>query len=250
MSPSTLLAAVWVVSVRWLLVRFVAAEIGRVPVRAVAFVAISAACLKPLWGTELWVSLGALGVAAAVIDRALAGPRGHALRPFLNTALDLFLVPGLLLAWLLLAGPAAATPLSAWPASLRDPIVLKATTFLAALTLVTTGGTRLVRSLLDEIGKMPSPLDEASSRWDPKAGRLIGNLERILIFLLTIHGELEAVGYVLAAKSVARFKDLDEQGFAEYYLVGTLTSALVALAVGESLRQLWAHLDTILQVSA
>lgn len=63
-------------------------------------------------------------------------------------------------------------------------------------------------------------------RW----GRLIGNLERFIILTLTLHGQLAAVGFVLAAKSVARFEMVREH--AEYFLVGTLTSTGLALTVG------------------
>ena len=40
------------------------------------------------------------------------------------------------------------------------------------------------------------------------------------------------MGLVLAAKSVARFKRMDDQAFAEVYLVGTMTSVLVAIVCG------------------
>ena len=36
---------------------------------------------------------------------------------------------------------------------------------------------------------------------------------------------------MIAAKTIARFKQLDDRGFAEYYLLGTLAS--VAVAVGQ-----------------
>jgi len=41
-----------------------------------------------------------------------------------------------------------------------------------------------------------------------------------------------ALGFVIAAQSIARFKELDEKGFADYYLIGTLASVLVALIGG------------------
>ena len=36
---------------------------------------------------------------------------------------------------------------------------------------------------------------------------------------------------VIAAKSIARFKALEQRHFGEYYLIGTLTSLLVTIAV-------------------
>lgn len=63
-------------------------------------------------------------------------------------------------------------------------------------------------------------------------GRTIGALERVILLTLVLLGQWGALGLVLAAKSVARFKDLEKRNFAEYYLVGTLTSVLVAMTLG------------------
>lgn len=60
------------------------------------------------------------------------------------------------------------------------------------------------------------------------AGYWIGVLEREIIFFLGLAGEYSAIGFVLAAKSLARHKNFDEEGFAEKYLIGTLLSSLIA----------------------
>ncbi|MEE0910922.1 MAG: DUF3307 domain-containing protein, partial [Paludibacteraceae bacterium] len=41
------------------------------------------------------------------------------------------------------------------------------------------------------------------------AGGLIGNLERLLTMIFVIIGQFEAIGFVIAAKSILRFKDTD-----------------------------------------
>ncbi len=61
------------------------------------------------------------------------------------------------------------------------------------------------------------------------AGRMIGMLERSIVFILGLLGEYGAISFVLAAKSMARFKQLEERQFAEYYLIGTLSSFFLAL---------------------
>lgn len=62
------------------------------------------------------------------------------------------------------------------------------------------------------------------------AGSLIGFFERALSVLFLSFGQYSALGFVMAAKSLARFKLLSEdQSFAEYYLIGTLYSMLFAL---------------------
>lgn len=62
----------------------------------------------------------------------------------------------------------------------------------------------------------------------PAIGRVIGMLERTFAVTLILLGHWEALGLLVAAKSLARFKALDQREQAEYYLVGTLVSLLGA----------------------
>ncbi len=62
------------------------------------------------------------------------------------------------------------------------------------------------------------------------AGKCIGILERILIVILVILNQYAAVGLIFAAKSLTRYnKIITIPSFAEYYLVGTLLSLLIAI---------------------
>ncbi len=61
-------------------------------------------------------------------------------------------------------------------------------------------------------------------------------LERALVLSFLLFEAHAAAGFVVAAKSIARFKKLEQQPFAEYYLVGTLLSMVVALAGYVALR--------------
>lgn len=63
------------------------------------------------------------------------------------------------------------------------------------------------------------------------AGKVIGNLERVLILTLMLYGQYQLIGLVVAAKSIYRF-EAASRGQAEYYLIGTLTSLLIAVAAG------------------
>jgi len=65
-----------------------------------------------------------------------------------------------------------------------------------------------------------------------KLGATIGVLERLVVVALVLAGQASAIGLVIAAKTLARFKQLDDRRFAEYYLVGTLASVSVALVTG------------------
>lgn len=60
-------------------------------------------------------------------------------------------------------------------------------------------------------------------------GAIIGMLERVVILLLGALGLYGSIALVLTAKSLARFKQLEDQKFAEKYLVGTLISLIIAI---------------------
>ena len=64
-----------------------------------------------------------------------------------------------------------------------------------------------------------------------KAGRLIGNLERILTLILVLLSQYQAIGFLIAAKAILRFKDTSTAK-TEYVLIGTLLSFGVAIVVG------------------
>jgi len=73
-------------------------------------------------------------------------------------------------------------------------------------------------------------VDDGISVNNDNAGALIGSLERLLIALLLSVGQYAAIGLVLTAKSVARYNKIaEDKQFAEYYLLGTLTSTLYAI---------------------
>jgi hypothetical protein len=77
-------------------------------------------------------------------------------------------------------------------------------------------------------------------------GRLIGNLERLLLMIVVAAGSYAALGFLVAAKGLVRSKELEEREFAEYFLVGSLCSVLVALCAGLIMRyallSLWPEL--------
>lgn len=84
------------------------------------------------------------------------------------------------------------------------------------------------------------------SRWKPeegdkesaslsKAGSWIGVFERLFVFTFVTAGRWEAIGFLLAAKSVFRFgdlKDRKERKLTEYVLIGTLLSFGIAILAG------------------
>jgi len=73
--------------------------------------------------------------------------------------------------------------------------------------------------------------DKDSDGGLPRAGTLVGMLERAIVLTFGLLGEYGAISFVFAAKSMARFKQLENRSFAEYYLIGTLLSFFFALIV-------------------
>jgi hypothetical protein len=74
-----------------------------------------------------------------------------------------------------------------------------------------------------------TPRDRTPLPPSAKVGATIGVLERILIVVFVLTGSEAAIGFVVAAKTLARFRLLDDRDFAEYYLLGTLASVAVAI---------------------
>lgn len=70
------------------------------------------------------------------------------------------------------------------------------------------------------------------------AGRIIGMLERVLIFYFLISNQYTAIGLVVAAKGFTRFKELNNRLFAEYVLIGTFLSAIFAFIIAETIKLL------------
>jgi len=86
----------------------------------------------------------------------------------------------------------------------------------------------LTRPMLRSLPQMP---DE--SREDLRnAGLYIGWLERILVLTAVILRSPATVGLVLTAKSIVRYPEIKSGRFAEYFLIGTLLSILLALFGG------------------
>ena len=81
--------------------------------------------------------------------------------------------------------------------------------------------------------------DEDSNSSLPKAGKYIGILERLFVFGFVVLNQWQALGFLLAAKSIFRFGDLSrsrDRKLTEYILIGTLLSFGFALIIAISYR--------------
>jgi hypothetical protein len=93
---------------------------------------------------------------------------------------------------------------------------------------------RFVAPLIEEL-KEEKELKFSGLR---NGGKLIGQLERSLIFLLVFINQPMGIGFLVAAKSILRFEEAKDQKLAEYVLIGTLLS--FSLAIGITLLTKWA----------
>lgn len=96
---------------------------------------------------------------------------------------------------------------------------------------------KVYRKLIDKkfvIIKKSKDVDMGSQN----GGFIIGILERIFILLVMAIGQPQMVGFVLTAKSIARFKKMDDSSFAEYFIIGTFISFILAIAGGIIIRTL------------
>ena len=64
-----------------------------------------------------------------------------------------------------------------------------------------------------------------------KNGKMIGNLERSIIFIGILIQEWSLVAVVIALKTIARYRELDDQDKSEYFLIGSLFSMLWAITI-------------------
>ena len=71
-------------------------------------------------------------------------------------------------------------------------------------------------------------------------GRVIGLIERAIIYSFVLMGQFAAVGFVLAAKGFSRSRDMkqEDRDFTDYVIIGTLLSAGLAMALGAAVK--WA----------
>ncbi|RQP16982.1 MAG: DUF3307 domain-containing protein [Parapedobacter sp.] len=69
------------------------------------------------------------------------------------------------------------------------------------------------------------------------AGKYIGYLERLFLFCFILMNQWQAIGFLIAAKSIFRFSDLStakDRKLTEYVLIGTLLSFGLALLISLS----------------
>lgn len=104
--------------------------------------------------------------------------------------------------------------------------------YAAAILFLSVVSGIMMRELMSGWAKV---LDDSNEQSLSNAGKHIGMLERLFVFIFVVTGHWEAIGFLLAAKSVFRFGDLKEskdRKLTEYILIGTLLSFGIAIVTG------------------
>lgn len=118
---------------------------------------------------------------------------------------------------------------------LIDKLLITFIVFLI-VTIVTAVFIKIfINDMMDEkksVNKVEFNNDYNSEKGAKNGGFIIGILERILIFISMIIDYYSIIGFILTAKSIARFNKLSDQSFAEYFIIGNLISFTSAIIGG------------------
>lgn len=94
----------------------------------------------------------------------------------------------------------------------------------------------ILLNLIIKYYEVPVPNDSSDGESEPHgafhSGALIGTLERVLMIVLIVMSQYEAIGFLIAAKSILRFSSVNESEKSEYVVAGTFISFCIALALG------------------
>lgn len=109
-------------------------------------------------------------------------------------------------------------------------ILLDILLYIVAILLVTFGGSWVVKIAIRnyQVANLPGGFKNA--------GRLIGILERLLIFILLSINQISLIGFLLTIKAIYRYGDIQgnnsvKMKLSEYFLIGTLMSFAWVLVV-------------------
>lgn len=117
---------------------------------------------------------------------------------------------------------------------------------LAPLMALVAGLILTTRAGGTAVGLLMEPWAAEAPAGLPGGGRMIGLLERGLIFALILTGQSQGIGYLVAAKSVLRFGAVgDDRKLSEYVIIGTLASVSWAIVISAAISALLHHLPPL-----
>ncbi len=195
---------------------------------------LALACLT-VWISGWSYSLGAFALALAILQPLVRLRIPSRYLADYEIASNLIFVLGVV-SLAILKTDQAAIPASQIPASRQTAA---ACIVIAIAIFIMRGGATIVRGILDKGRISPErsgptavgggkPPDSGVSNH----GRIIGIIERLMLMTFVALKAYDALAFLLTAKGLFRSKDLDDASFAEYFLVGTLASSMIAIAAG------------------
>ena len=178
-----------------------------------------------LWNIELWWIAAIIGVSHFLIDWAKLNFQNA------KTKRTWFFVDQLLHVLVIGALSMLYFPYFMWD-DFFNYESLKLITAVVFLTVPSSIFIKILISIWTPVTVEHSKLQTESL---VNAGKYIGILERLLVFVFILVDHWEGVGFMIAAKSVFRFSDLAEakqRKLTEYVLIGTLLSFGIAVLTG------------------
>lgn len=110
----------------------------------------------------------------------------------------------------------------------------KALTGIGGFVATVKGG----RFLVEKFAKPIKEMNKLDAVGLAGGGRLVGQLERSLIFVFILAGYWEGVGYLAVAKALFRLREPADRETAEFALIGTLSSFTLAVLLATATK--WA----------
>jgi len=173
-----------------------------------------------IWDLSLWYIPLIIGISHLVIDASkllLQNGRNNRLLFFIDQALHL-LVIGFSVIFFTKTIEIIEVPTELW-------------LYLLGAFLVTNPASISIKTIIS-IYTPKTEIEEDESL--NNAGKYIGILERLLVYIFIVTNHWEGVGFLIAAKSIFRFSDLTQskdRKLTEYILIGTLLSFGIAIGV-------------------
>lgn len=178
-----------------------------------------------LWDLNLWWIALIIGVAHFLIDWIKLSFQNH------KTKRTWFFVDQLLHVAVISVLSVIYFPYFRWE-DFFNPENLK---LLTAAVFLTVPSSILIKTLISIWTPVTVEHSKLQTESLVNAGKYIGILERLLVFVFIVVNHWEGVGFMIAAKSVFRFSDLAEakqRKLTEYVLIGTLLSFGIAVITG------------------
>ncbi len=207
--------------------------------RSTAFSLIKVALITAFLSNELhrsmMITLVLYGVTTSLMERAVDIAKRSAWESFLWSQLGVVITCAAIADWWVSGGNIPEMRAMAVKLANDHRVLWTMSTYLSVIF----GGEQLTRRVAVHFSRQFPPDLRAQKPGLQDAGKYIGWLERLLILTFVVGDYGEAVGFLLAVKALVRYPEIseDKKGlFAEYVLIGTLTSVGIALLGGVILR--------------